>query len=162
VRPERLILLSMPSATAIGELPGGTPEWTIDDLGMALQGLEPLYFAAFAYRWAADNGSRKMLEEELLREAYKIGIREKWPKLVGGKDYVARLVDMAFKEERHPSVFRAGFMWPIIMDVSPVVWERVLSRKYEAIRGMYEAWVSIAHHHMQDRLRASEELDLLD
>lgn len=140
-------------------LGGGTPEWTMDDLGMAVQGLEPLYFAAFAYRWAADEGGHAMLRAELIKTGKQIARREKWPKQVGtdrfGR-YLHKLVEMALLEERHPSVFRMAFMWPTIMDVDKGVWEKVLSNKYEAIRAMFEAWVSIAHSHMMERLRACE------
>lgn len=140
-------------------LGGGTPEWTMDDLGMAVQGLEPLYFAAFAYRWADDAGGHSMLRAELVRAGTQMALREKWvyvPDAGSPAAYIDKLADMVLLEERHPSIFRMAFMWPTIMGVGKGVWEKVLSSKYEGIRAMYEAWVSIAHHHMMERLRACE------
>jgi len=158
--PERLILLSTAQGLEFSDVPGGDrPEWTVEDLGMALKGLDKLYFKAFTYRWAADDSGKKFLQKNLYYEAIKIAIREKWPnRIAGNGHYISDLVDMCLQEERHPHVFRVSILWPSLMDVELGVWQKSLSGKYELIRMMFEAWVSIAHHHMLELLLECEEL----
>lgn len=156
------MLLATAQGLEFSDVPGGDrPEWTIEDLGMALRGLDTLYFKAFSYRWAADDSCENYLRGKLRYEAYKMGVREKWPReIAGNKGYVTDLVDMCLQEERHPHVFRVSVLWPALMGVDLPVWQKGLSSKYECIRMLYEAWVSIAHHHMMELLLECEELDL--
>lgn len=157
--PERLILLATAQGLEFTDVPGGAiPEWTVTDLALAMEGLETLYFQAFAFRWAADYSGLKPLRDELLRETRKLAEREKWPGQLENRPYRDELVDMCFLEEQHPHVFRVSVLWPALMDCSMELWRKELSSKYEAVRMIFEGWVCVAHHHMLDRLIQCEEL----
>jgi hypothetical protein len=165
VTPERLASLIAARGIAIGHIGGGgRPEWTSQDAAIALAAIDPpeirrACFAAFTYRWAGADDQRSTLYGCLMNEAAKIAENEGWPSRIREQRYVERLVRMAILEERFWWIINKSQLWPHLMtqdgfkDMDQHLWERRLSRRYEAIRHVIETWCSIAHYHMLSRIK---------
>lgn len=54
------------------------PEWRPEDAALACQGLEGRYYAAFAYRYAGDDGQRRPLWAALMVEASHLAVQQRW------------------------------------------------------------------------------------
>jgi len=166
VTPERLASLIAAKGISIGHIPGGgRPEWTAQEAAMAFAGMEPeserkRCYAAFVYRWAGDDSQRSTLYGCLMVEAMKIAEYERWPSRIREQRYLERLVRLAILEERHGWIIKQRMLWPDLLrqdgfaDMDMQLWERRLSRKYEAIRHVIETWCATAHYHVAHQIRS--------
>lgn len=165
--PERLMSLASAKGLSIDHIPGGgRPEWTAQETAMAIAGLpadiRDACYAAYAYRWARDDSQHSVLYSKLSMAVWgasdSMASRERWPSRIREQKYMERLVRMAILEERCWFLINQYSLWPAILiddgfqHMDDELWERRLSRKYEAVRGIIESWCSTVHYHALARI----------
>lgn len=108
------------------------PEWTPEDAALACAGLADRYYAAFAFRYAGDDGVRSTLWAALFRYALDAAEREDWPLEVEGVKALRGIVDLAILEEyltiRQPAALaeiRARDLWHAYFGVSVQLLSRI-------------------------------------
>ena len=165
--PELLMSLCAAKGLSFDSIPGGgRPTWTASDAAIALAGLPadirtPCY-AAFSYRWAGDETQRSVLFGCLMNASISVAMRECWPSRIREQRYLERLVRLAILEERYGFFIKRGNLWVELMersgfrDIDEQLWERRLSRKYEAVRDVIDSWCGITGYHVSARINRHE------
>lgn len=108
------------------------PEWTPEDAALACAGLDEKYYAAFAFRFAGDDGVRSTLWSALLMYTVGASQRENWPLEVEGVKMLRGIVDLAILEEyltvRQPAALaeiRSRDLWHAYFGVSVQLLSRI-------------------------------------
>ncbi len=172
--PERLMSLASAKGLAFDHIAGGgRPEWTAQETAMALSGLpadrREACYAAYAYRWARDDGQQATLQRHLRNAVWghrrawghaedALSYVERWPEQIRCQPYMDRLVRLAILEERFGHIVSTHRLWPGLFtadgftDMDDDLWSRRLSRKYEAVRHIIEDWCATTRYHMRARM----------
>lgn len=181
--PERLMSLASAKGLSFDHVPGGDrPEWTAQETALALGGLpvdqRDACYAAYAYRWARDDSQRRPLLNHLHNAVWghrvawghardALSVVERWPEKIRNQPYMHRLVRLAVLEERYWFIVSQHRLWSALMTADGFegmdedLWDRRLSRKYEAVRHIIEDWCATTRHHMRARMRPdADELSI--
>jgi len=168
--PESLLLLSTARGISGDLTVGGAPEWTQEDVGLALRGVSPRDAAAALLHVTGEPSNKRALYLPLYEAAIKIRKWNRWPKKIAGQVWLEPCVLLALEEWREPRIVKRQVYWklerptspPIYLDyphpgairligwwtryieVDIAIWHRHLSEKYNAIYSKLIVWRSIA------------------
>ena len=160
MNPEALMSLATARGVNLDAISRGCPEWTSDEVGLALGGLDRHKAWAVLYSWCGDDsvrgGLKWFLMGELLREREERQWAAKVERVTGERTkFSEELTDLFLSEERRPCVIRdVPIIRSIWMRVEPETWRRVLSHQYAFLNSVFGAMLADAEHHLRRKLRA--------
>jgi hypothetical protein len=170
MNPEALLLLSTARGITGDPIVGGAPEWTQEDVALALRGVSERDAAAALLKVTGDPANKRDLYLPLYEAAVKLRRWNKWPKKVGGKKWLEPCVFMALEEWRDPAIVRRQVYWKLehptrapryldyphprairligwwtkYIEIDSGLWHRLLLEKYNEIYTKLVIWSSIA------------------
>lgn len=169
MNPADLVALSAAHGIALDRLPHGSagtvrPEWTVQELGMAAQGVPDVCFRAACYSYAGAHGEYGNLWSALLHQATRLRRRERWPPTVPGVretsvNYLPLLAHLVLDEDANARYFHAApSLYWIYCDVTERTWVGMLRERFVAVQLVYLGWLGTARRIMWPRL-AEEFVD---
>ena len=160
MNPEGLVCLASARGVNLDAISrGGEPEWTAQDLGIALAGLDQFKAWCALYSWAGDDsvrGSVKIrLMEALLREREERQWAGKVERIYGMRtNFSEELTELFLAEERRPQIVRdVPLIRAIWMQVEPEVWRKTLSHQYAYLGAVFAGALADAEYHIRRKLR---------
>lgn len=163
------------------------PEWSPEDAALACAGLDAKFYAAFAFRFAGDDGVRSTLWAALMGWTLSQAAREGWKHEIEGVKALRALVDLAVLEEylttRQPHALadiRAADLWHAYfgtsvqmlarvgqparpgaraprIGITASAWERHAAGPFKAVQATIDRWCSVAYGYASQRIRDEDE-----
>lgn len=161
-----LVLVPPPGSPADGKETRSAkrPEWTAAELAQAAAGVSDLSFRAALFAYAGDHKYYKWLRNELFCEALRLRELLEWPPVVIDihdieVPYLNHLASLVLDEDAHPALFRvAPQLYAVYMRVPEKVWDKLMSRRFHALKLVWSNWGAEALRMIQPRLKQHEEI----
>lgn len=152
MNPSKLITLSNARGCNLSGMPrGGSPTFTIAEIGQACAGLGEPYLSAIFYRNTGGNRYYYRLKHELWSRLLNWVDRERYPRKVAGEKWTERLVCMVLEEEISPRI--NDMARAMVMQVSDRTWRRRFDKPHKYLAGLLDVWVGEADRHVRRKLR---------
>jgi hypothetical protein len=128
------------------------PAWGLAELATAAAAghVHGAPWLAVRYSIAGDASCADDLWSSLFYQATLIGRREGWPARITGLDgqyhfFRERLSELVLTVDMHRHYFDAApVLYAVCMDVTPVVWDQVLSSPFRSLKTRYQGWIDSA------------------
>lgn len=139
------------------------PQWTIQEVGQAAQGLPECEFRAALFAFAGAHEHMVYLRRELLGQGRMFSRIYHWPTVITDFHgieipYLEHLCQLVLDHDAHPAQFNTfPGLFAIFMRVSDRVWERQLYNRFRDLQGTWQDWLGHAARSIQARLSESED-----
>ena len=139
------------------------PAWTVQELGLAAEGVPELQFRAALYAFAGDRTHYWSLHSALAIAGLELAAKYRWGRTMGTgtapRFYIEALAALVLDEDARPQVFReAPALYSAYVGATEETWNKQLEWKFEQLKRRWQGWLIDAASIMQPRLESQELL----